>query len=160
MELYFLRHGIAADADGSGDAARPLTSEGKERMRREAATLKAIGLDVDVVVTSPLVRARQTAEIVAEALDLRKRVVEDPRLGPGFDPERLAGILADHRDAGSVLLVGHEPTFSRTIAQLIGGDVALDVKKGSLARVDLPDPKRLRGTLVWLVPPKVLAHQW
>lgn len=157
MKLYFLRHGIAADAHGD-DAARPLTSDGKDRMRREAATLEAIGLEVDAILTSPLTRARQTAEIVADALDLQECVVQEPRLGPGFDHTRLAEILAGYREAEALLLVGHEPTLSMTIAHLIGGGAALDVKKGSLARVDLPDPEQMRGVLVWLVPPKILAR--
>jgi phosphohistidine phosphatase len=118
--------------------------------------MKRLGFALDVIVTSPLVRARQTAAIVAEALGLRDKLVEDERLGPGFDLVRLAEIVRAQRGADAVMLVGHEPSFSMTIGRLAGGG-AIDVKKGSLARVDVADPSELRGELVWLIPPKVLV---
>jgi len=156
MTLYFLRHGIATDASRDGDdASRPLTSEGRDRMRREAKTMKALDLDLDAILTSPLRRARETAEIVAG--EVKVQVVEDPRLGPAFNLEQLEAIIQGHRDKDALMLVGHEPTFSATIGRLIG-DAALDVKKGSLARVDLTAAQPPRGELVWLIPPKLLAR--
>jgi phosphohistidine phosphatase len=109
----------------------------------------------DVILSSPLVRAQQTAEIVATGLDLRDRLVMDPRLGPGFDPRQLKALLAAHRDASTLLLVGHEPDFSETISRLIGGG-RLDVKKGGLALVELEDRASLAGRLLWLLPPRML----
>jgi phosphohistidine phosphatase len=158
MKLYFVRHGDAVEADSwrGDDASRPLTDEGRDRMTRAAKTMKRLGFALDVIVTSPLVRARQTAAIVAEALGLRDKLVEDERLGPGFDLVRLAEIVRAQRGADAVMLVGHEPSFSMTIGRLAGGG-AIDVKKGSLARVDVADPSELRGELVWLIPPKVLV---
>jgi phosphohistidine phosphatase len=158
MKLYFVRHGDAVEADAwrGDDASRPLTDEGRDRMTRAAKTMKRLGFALDVIVTSPLVRARQTAAIVAEALGLRDKLVEDERLGPGFDLVRLAEIVRAQRGADAVMLVGHEPSFSMTIGRLAGGG-AIDVKKGSLARVDVADPSELRGELVWLIPPKVLV---
>ena len=117
--------------------------------------MKAIDLGLDAVITSRLLRARQTAEIVAEALNVA--VSEDPRLAGGFSIDHLGAILAPHRDASAIMLVGHEPTFSTTISRLIGGG-SIDMKKGTLARVDLHDTRQLRGELVWLIPPKILAY--
>jgi phosphohistidine phosphatase len=156
VELYFLRHGRAADAEAwqGDDYDRPLTVDGRERMMREAKAIKRLVSSLDSIVTSPLVRARQTASIVAEALGIADRLVEDERVGPGFDLDRLAAILRAHGDA-ALMLVGHEPSMSATIGRLIGGG-AIDFKKGSLARVDLSDASSSAGKLIWLAPPKVL----
>jgi phosphohistidine phosphatase len=156
MKLYFLRHGDAGDAEKwqGDDALRPLTDEGRRRMTREARNLERLDLGVDRVISSPLVRALQTAEIVATALRRRDRLVEDSRLGPGFGPARLAEILQENGDARDLMLVGHEPSFSTTIGHLTGA--ALDLKKGGVARVDVPDRAQLRGVLDWLLPARVL----
>jgi phosphohistidine phosphatase len=158
MRVYFLRHGLAGDREEwrGDDFDRPLTDKGRERMAREANKMVELSLALDVIVTSPLVRARQTADIVAAGLDRRDRLVEDERLGLDFDPSRLAGILREHPRANAIMLVGHEPSMSETIGHLVGG-ARIDLKKGGLACVDLPDPSSLDGVLTWLVPPKVLA---
>lgn len=185
MEIYFLRHGPAGSrAEWSGDDdARPLTDEGKARMTREAAALQKLGVAPAVILTSPLARARQTAEIVAARLGSPDFVVCDERLSPGFGPHDLADILGDHRGVSSIMLVGHEPDFSLTIGEFVGGGrVAL--KKGGLARVDVDaapaagggefppvgthDVSRVGANdvspahvqLVWLLPPSVLAVAW
>ena len=100
MKLYFLRHGEAGDpAQWEGnDAERPLTDDGRRRMALEARTMRRLELGVDRVITSPLLRARQTAEIVAVELKRKDRLVTDPRLGPDFGPERLVEILRDNLD--------------------------------------------------------------
>ena len=156
MKLYFLRHGIAADREEwqGRDFDRPLTPEGKDRMEREAKAIAKLGLSLDAIVTSPLIRAKQTAEIVASALKMRAS--EDGRLGPDFDERRLAEILREQRDAKSVMLVGHEPNFSETISGIVGGG-RIDLKKGGLAYVDIAGGGDISGALVWLIPPKVLA---
>jgi phosphohistidine phosphatase len=156
MELYFLRHGQAEDAASwnGNDFDRPLTDDGRERMARQAKTMKQLVRNVDAIVTSPLVRAQQTATIVADALKMRDRLVEDARLALNFDAEQLTEILRSHDGATALILVGHEPSMSATIGRLIG-EASVQMKKGSLARVDLPDSMQ-RGELVWLLPPKVL----
>jgi phosphohistidine phosphatase len=157
MKLYFLRHGLADRSEWFGsDFERPLTERGKARMAREAATIAELGIAPDLIITSPLTRAYQTAEIVAEHLDLLDRLIEDERLAPGFGPDELVEILQMHSDAVEIMLVGHEPDFSQTIGHLIGGGQVV-CKKGSLARVDVYDDISLEGELVWLIPPKVLA---
>jgi phosphohistidine phosphatase len=157
MKLYFLRHGIAADrAEQGSDFDRPLTDEGRKRMAREAKALAKLNLELDDIITSPLVRAKQTAEIVADRLKMPDKVIQDDRLSPDFDSQRLARVLQDHANADAIMLVGHEPDFSQMVEQLAGG-AKVDLKKGGLACVDLPDPSSLNGQLVLLVPPKVLT---
>lgn len=158
MNCYFLRHGIAVEPDewSGTDFDRPLTGEGVERMEREANAIADLSLDLDRILTSPLLRAKQTAEIVADLLGLRRELVEDERLAGGFGVERLHSILAAHKEAEAIMLVGHEPTMSGTIGRLIG-DASVELKKGALAGVLLPDASATRGTLVCLIPPKVLV---
>jgi phosphohistidine phosphatase len=157
LRLYFLRHGQAAGrAEWQGeDAARPLTTDGKRRLQREGAALRALDPGLDLIITSPLLRAQQTAEIVASALGPGAKLTTDPRLAPGFGPGQLKALLAAHRGASALMLVGHEPDFSETVSHLIGGG-RLDVKKGALALVELEDRAALAGRLLWLIPPKVL----
>lgn len=156
-KLYFLRHGQAGNRDEwqGDDSARPLTTEGKRRMKAEAAAIRKLDLGLDMILSSPLVRARATAEIVAEAVGPSARLLIEPRLAPGFGPRPLKALLTAHRGAAALMLVGHEPDFSQTISHLIGGG-RLDVKKGALALVELEDRIALAGRLVWLVPPRAL----
>lgn len=156
MKVYFLRHGIAAEpADWKGtDYDRPLTDDGRKRMGREAKAIRELDLDLDAIVTSPLARARATAEIVASALKITS-IKEDQRVGGDFDISSLAEILQDHADAGAVMLVGHEPSMSATIGRLVG-EARVNLKKGGLACVELPDASTMVGELLALIPPKVL----
>jgi phosphohistidine phosphatase len=160
MRVYFLRHGKAENRmDWRGDDdARPLTAEGEKELRREASVLRAMDLELDVIVTSPLARARRTAQIVADELGLGGRLAEDARLAHGFDVRRLEQLLAAHGPAQSVMVVGHEPDFSATVSELIGGgDVVM--KKGGLARVDVTAPVAGGGELVWLLTPPLLGSR-
>ena len=157
MLVYFLRHGLAANAETwrGDDAERPLTDKGRERMSAVARKLAKLDIDADVVVTSPLLRAKQTASIVARALDLSEKVVEDERLAGGFGVDALAAILRDHCDAEAVVLVGHEPNMSATIGHVLGG-VRVELKKGAIACLSFEDPTSSKSELLWLAPPKVL----
>ena len=115
-----------------------------------------LGLRPDLIVTSPLVRAFQTAEIAAQELGLLDRVVVDERLASGFGLPDLSSILGENGGLSSIMLVGHEPDFSMAIGALIGGgDVVC--KKGGLARVDADKISPGSGVLAWLLPPSVLA---
>lgn len=156
MRCYFLRHGIAAEPDSwsGSDFDRPLTREGRERMEREAKAIEDLDLALDCIVTSPLVRAKQTAQIVAARVG--SNVVEDPRLANGFDVERLGEILCAHPDAESIMLVGHEPSMSATLGRAIG-NAQVELKKAALAGIDFGDGSTPPGTLVCLIPPKVLV---
>jgi phosphohistidine phosphatase len=144
MKLYLLRHGVAADRDPRrypNDHARPLTSEGKEKMRLIARALAAMRVACDALVTSPLPRAVQTAEIVAPALGLNQRLTLAEELAPEGDPEALIERLArEYGTAASIVLVGHEPYLSQLIWVLLTGQeqgVGLALKKGGLCRLDI-----------------------
>jgi phosphohistidine phosphatase len=157
LKLYFLRHGEAGSQEDwrGDDSERPLTAAGKQRMKREAAGIRRLKLPLDIIISSPLLRARQTAEIVAKAHGPAARLATDGRLEPGFGPKHLGALVAEHRDAEGMMLVGHEPDFSQTISRVTGGG-RLRLKKGALACVEVEDHGPVKGTLVWLIPPKAL----
>ncbi|MBE0567308.1 MAG: histidine phosphatase family protein [Krumholzibacteria bacterium] len=156
--LYFVRHGRADRAawTGDDDDERPLTPAGRRRLARQAETVAGLDLGVDLILTSPLVRARQTAAVLAAALDPPGGVVVEPQLGFGFDVAALAELLAVHGGADRILLVGHEPSFSTVIGGIVGG-ARLTCRKASLIRVDLDTQEPPRGSLEWSVPPRLLA---
>jgi len=158
MRCYFLRHGIAVEPESwsGSDADRPLTREGRERMEREAKAIDELDLGIDCIVTSPLLRAKQTAEIVAARLGLRAKLVEDSRLADGFNWERLGETLSSHPDSESMVLVGHEPSMSATIGRALG-NASIELKKAALAGVEFADRELPTGTLLCLIPPKVLV---
>lgn len=136
--LWLLRHGDAED--GSPDAERPLTEKGERQSRAAGAALRAIGVSVDACLTSPKVRAAETARLACEPLGVEPR--HEPALAGGpFDAEQLAAGFDD------VLLVGHDPDFSTAVHDLTGAQVRL--KKGGLAGVD-------RGELIVLMRPAEL----
>jgi phosphohistidine phosphatase len=157
MILYFLRHGLAGvRKEWQGDdAKRPLTKKGIKNMWMQARTIGRLGLQLDVILTSPLTRAFQTADIVARELNMVEQLEQGERLAPGFDRNHLEQVLAEHPDAKNIMLVGHEPDFSLTISALTGGGKVM-LKKGGLARVDVTATDPLQGNLVWLLPPKIM----
>jgi phosphohistidine phosphatase len=159
MIVYFVRHGAAVDgADwGGSDGERPLTRKGIDKMERVGERLEELEIEADAIVTSPLLRAKQTAEVLAEALDLEEALSEDERLGGDFDRRGLAGILNDRADAKALVLVGHEPSMSSVIGELVGG-ARIDFKKGAVACVDVSDTSALRGVLLWMASPKILTN--
>lgn len=157
MKVYFLRHGDAGDPNAwqGDDAERPLSAEGRERTAREGRALADLRLKLDVMLTSPLLRARQTADLAAKALKLD--VTDDDRI-VDLDTRKLQAILRDHRDADAIMLVGHEPSMSETISRVMGGG-EIDLKKGGLACFEVRDADSLHGRLLWLIPPKVLLEK-
>jgi phosphohistidine phosphatase len=143
MKLSFLRHAIAVDRGTAGyekDSERPLTKEGEKKMRRIARGMPSIGLSFDLVLSSPFIRARRTAEIVAETFGIEEKLALTPHLETGGDPRRLVEEIAS-RSLGldSVLLVGHEPYLSGLISVLLGGDqqLAIVLKKGGLCQLQI-----------------------
>jgi len=162
MEVYLLRHGIAQDRDPKkypDDRLRPLTIEGTERMREIVRGMLKLGVEFDAVFDSGFTRARQTTEIVTDAYRIDNAdITTTPALEPDRDSAEVLTLLESHKAARRVLLVGHEPQLSLTLAYLTGGrdGDAFDFKKGALARVDLATLKPRSGMLVYLLPPKVL----
>jgi phosphohistidine phosphatase len=159
MILHFLRHGVAGSREEwrGDDALRPLTKKGMQNMVSQAKSMAAMDLKLDLILTSPLARAFQTADIVADELEMGEKLVQDERLSPGFGIDDLAQVLKDYTDAENIMLVGHEPDFSQTIAALVGGGRVL-LKKGGLARVDITSADPLQGELVWLLPPRIMIR--
>jgi phosphohistidine phosphatase len=161
MLLYLIRHGKAAGAAGyPSDAARPLTADGAEEMRRVARRLGKLGVRFDVVLSSPLVRARETAEIVAEA-GIAGAVDQCGALAPGGTLDELLAEMGRRHAQGAerIGLVGHEPTLSQWAARLAGAlALGLDLKKGGVIGLELPDrpPFEGRAALFWLTSPKLL----
>jgi phosphohistidine phosphatase len=159
MILYFLRHGLAGSHEEwkGDDALRPLTKKGMKNMVSQAKCINEMELNLDVIVTSPLARAFQTADIVADELKMGEKLVQDERLAPGFGMDDLAQVLQSYPDASNIMLVGHEPDFSQTVSALIGGS-RLVIKKGGLARIDVFNADPLQGKLIWLLPPSVMIR--
>jgi phosphohistidine phosphatase len=162
MMLYFLRHGPALDRDewNAADRERPLTPSGTERVERLAGFMAGLDLAIEEVITSPYIRARQTAAIVAQSLGLSDCLTEDSRLEPGFDLDAMNSLLTERAGLDSILLVGHEPDLSALLGTLIGGG-RIGMKKGALACVKGVGPLDLRGELAWLLPPSIMSGtQW
>ena len=155
-KLYLLRHADAGDpvAWTGPDDARPLSGKGEKQSRRLGKLLAVGGSSIGPVITSPKLRARQTADIVAEELGLD--VTVDDRLGFGLDAVAVEAILFDAGEPEQPLLVGHDPDFSELTAWLIGAS-SFAMKKGALVRIDTIRPiSQASGTLRWLVPPDLL----
>jgi len=163
-ELYVMRHGIAVDRGSAGfsdDSKRPLTVEGKKKMKQIMAGLIKLGFDLDWIVSSPLVRARETAEIVAEELGTRPPLDLCDALGPGGSPESLISFLAKHSNRKRVLVVGHEPDLSELVARLIGAGrhTHFGFKKGGCCLITfLEFPPKSPGQLVWWLTPRLLRR--
>jgi phosphohistidine phosphatase len=158
MHLFFLRHGKAEEVSSSGnDFDRRLTPEGIQEMQAEAAGLLALGLHIDSIFSSPLRRALETATIVAKALDVDAgSVVVDDRLAAGtFDLDELEELLRRQPESARLLLVGHEPSFSGVVGQLVG-NANLVLKKGGLAYVETAQVRQGAGVLRWLLTPRHL----
>lgn len=164
MNLYLMRHGVAVaadDPDVTHDSERPLTNKGVKRMRRAARGLRRLNIPLDAILTSSVLRARQTAEIVAAALGMEARLEEISGLAPESTVEHLLSGLTRYQDREHLLLVGHEPLLSQMIASLLcnnrGSGLQIAVRKGSLCRIELDGiPPKGPGILHWFLTPKQL----
>ena len=160
MQLLIIRHAIAVDrgAPGIPDEERPLTPEGEEKFREVAKGLARIADHPAALLTSPLLRAKQTAAIAAAAWG-RIEPEDTPALASGSF-EALAAALDRHPDDATVAVVGHEPYVSELLARLLGSrhDDRLGFKKGGAALVEVPGRLAGGGRLVWFLPPKVLRR--
>ena len=158
-ELYLIRHG-SAEARGDAwpdDAKRPLSEDGMSRLKKEVRGLARLNVAVDVVLSSPLVRTKQTAEIVAAALDSRPPIVNIDSLAPGGSYASLVADLEKHARKHSIALVGHEPGIGELAARLIGSRHPIEFKKGAVCRIDLDEiPPSGPGDLRWMLTPKIL----
>ena len=164
MNLFLLRHGLAVDRSKPGlkkDADRPLTPKGKQRLWRVAEAMEEMDLEFDAIIASPFLRAAQTAEIVAEALELRKKLSSSEHLTPNGNPKLLLEHINQLKPAPKdVLIVGHEPYLSQLIGLLVAGNTnaLIDLKKGALCKLEIETLRCGRcATLAWLLSPKQMA---
>ena len=160
MEVYLLRHGIAeARRAGRTDAERKLTEDGKRKLRQVLARARAAKAEPSLILTSPLTRAVETAEIAAEVLRYQGAIVPAEALLPSSSPRAVWRELGAHAGERAVLLAGHEPLLSETASYLLGASrVVVEVKKGALLRVDLEITSgEPRGVLQWLLTAKLAA---
>jgi phosphohistidine phosphatase len=158
-ELYLIRHGLAEPRGEAwpDDAKRPLTEQGMSRLRRSSRALARLGVSIDVVLTSPLVRTRQTAEIVAAAFAPRPAVVNVEALAPGGALSAVMAELEKHTRRSHIVIVGHEPGIGELAARLVGLRRPIEFKKGAVCRIDVDAlPPRDPGALRWLLTPKIL----
>lgn len=164
MNLFLLRHGIAVDHGAPGikkDSDRPLTDEGIAQMHEITDAMRKLNLHWDVILSSPFIRARQTAEITAEDLGLKKKLKFSEHLASGANTRKvIEEINREYQDAENILLVGHEPDLSNLISMLVTGRLDSDfiMKKAGLCKLQTGalDYKKC-ACLKWLVTPKQLC---
>jgi phosphohistidine phosphatase len=164
MRLYLLRHAEAVALEGSNfihDSERPLTEEGLKRMKEVAKAMRLLKLSFDLILSSPFVRARRTAECVAIEFKEVEKLQFTQHLACGGDAEALVRDLAkSHSKLNSILLVGHEPQMSRLISMLLAGhlDMAIHFRKASLAALTVEKPVYSQcAVLEWLLTSKQMS---
>jgi phosphohistidine phosphatase len=156
MELYLLRHGIAEDHAAS-DADRALTVEGREKVHRVMKRAAASGVSPSLIISSPYKRALETAEIAAQELAYKGKILRAGALTPDSSPPSVWSEIREHRDQSSILLAGHEPLFSATVAFLLGSTHSMvDFRKSALVRIDVHSlTQSPAGVLQWMLTPKL-----
>ncbi len=161
VRLYLIRHAIAFERDDKwpDDAKRPLTHKGIARMREVVEGLRELDVEFDLVITSPLVRAKQTADVILAGWDNAPALAVSDALVPGGTPAAVAEVLAPHTKLKNIALIGHEPSLGDLGAWLIGAKAPLAFKKGGVACIEMPTlPVVGAGQLVWLATPKMLRR--
>ncbi len=155
MDLILLRHGKAEDENPEGDFSRNLTEKGREQSRRAARLLKSAGKLPAILLTSPLIRARQTADEFSRTAEIPGAITQS-WLACGMAPETALKELAKFPEFKRVMIIGHEPDFSLLIQWFTGtsGD-SIQVKKGAIACIQIFPPSR-HGKLKYLIPPKLV----
>lgn len=161
MQLYIVRHGIAIDREDPkcpSEAERYLTPEGVEKTKQVAKGIAALKVHADLMVSSPYVRAMQTAEIFASALDYPKQKIRrTDSLLPGAEPTAILRELAREKNASSVFCFGHAPHVDGLLAAAVGAPHHItSIKKAGVALVELKRLAPPNGQLVWLVTPKLI----
>jgi len=160
MNIYLLRHAISVTRGTPGfpNDDRPLTDEGRKKMSEGAKALVKVIEPLDIILTSPLVRASETAQIAAKALHCEKKVMVCDKLQPEYSPKFVIEYLAGFNTYKNIMLVGHEPQMGLIASHLLGLEKEfLEVKKGSLICIEVDSLKpRTTGTLLWSLRPKHL----
>lgn len=164
MDLYIIRHAIAVDEATADyeDSERPLTDKGRKKMRQIAKGLRTLGVELDLILSSPYVRARETAEILADVFKMRDRILFSDNLIPLQRPELLVSEINEKHHVDSLALVGHEPHLSSLIGQLVSENSKIEItlKKGGVCYLtadNLHDQDH-PATLEWLLTPRILME--
>jgi phosphohistidine phosphatase len=164
MNLYIIRHAIAVDEgtpEYEDDSLRPLTDKGRKKMRQIAKGLRALGVDFDLILSSPYDRSKETAEILADVFKVKSDVAFSDNLVPMGDPDLLIAEMNEKYNASSMALVGHEPFLSALIGLLVSENANIDMtlKKGGVCRLSIDDLHHTRkATLEWLLTPGILVE--
>lgn len=164
MNLYIVRHAIAVEAGTPGyddDSQRPLTDDGRKKMKKIVKGLRQFDIKLDKILTSPYVRARDTAEILADGFKLKEEVAFTDNLIPPGNFDQLIDEIVEKHAVASLALVGHEPMLSSFISFLMTGkpDAALMLKKGGVCLLSADDLHReRRATLQWLLTPAIMVE--
>ena len=164
MELYVLRHAIAltcSEAGVSHDSERPLSTEGRDKMKRIASAMKTIGIEVDLVLSSPYVRARDTALLAHEGMGLKNSLEFTDALASGQDTKLVLAELKERfKKSERIMVVGHEPDLSLLIGKVTSlGRLHVEMKKAGLAKIEIHQTHpEIKGTLEYLLTPKVMLH--
>jgi phosphohistidine phosphatase len=159
FELYLVRHGIAEERGDAwpDDSKRPLTANGVARLRKEARGLVRLGISFDAILTSPFVRTRQTAEILAAAFDPRPHLTPTEALTPDGSYAAVIAEVAKQARRSKIALVGHEPGIGELAARLIGSRHPIPFKKGAICCIEVDAlPPAGPGALLWFVTPRLL----
>jgi phosphohistidine phosphatase len=165
MNLYIIRHAIAVDeatSDYESDSERPLTDKGRKKMRQIAKALRSLGVEFDLILSSPYIRACETAEILADMFKMKQKLAFSDNLIPLGNPELLIGEINEKYSVDSIALVGHEPHLSTLIGLLVAENAKIDVtlKKGGVCYLSADDLHHddHRATLEWLLTPGILME--
>ncbi len=162
MNLYIIRHAIAVEPGTPGfeeDSQRSLTEKGVKKMRSIASGLRAFDVKLDLILSSPYLRASQTAEILAKEFNLQEKLAYSENLIPMGNPDNLIGEINEKYSVDSLAIVGHEPTLSSLISTLLVGSptISINMKKGGVCCLALDDLRLERSaTLEWLLTPAQL----
>ena len=165
MNIYLIRHAIAVEAgtpEYEQDSERPLTEKGRKKMRQIARGLRTLGVELDLILSSPYVRARETAEILAEVFKMKKKIAFSESLTPAADPALLIPEISEKYSVESIALIGHEPHLSTLIGALTTENTTLGItlKKGGVCYLEADDLHHTdhRATLEWLLTPGILVE--
>jgi phosphohistidine phosphatase len=161
MKLYIVRHGIAYEPESTGfedDRQRPLTAKGREKVNKIANTLKKLGIQPDLILSSPYTRAEQTASVLAKILDRKKDLQFSDLLIPMGKPDEIIGDIIENHMLDELMIVSHEPCISLLISTLVAGnlDLAITIKNGGVCCLAADDLRiERRATIEWLLTPKI-----
>ncbi|MBI4547219.1 MAG: phosphohistidine phosphatase SixA [Ignavibacteriae bacterium] len=160
MEIYIVRHAVAVPrgTEGYPNDDRPLTEEGIQKMKATARGIAEIIGKVDVIISSPLIRAHDTAKIVAKALKYKSKIDLSKEFLPGNSQNSVLDFLVKFKNKKNIMLVGHEPDVGVLASTLLGSNRPLiAMKKGAVCRIDVAElPLKEPGKLIWHLTPKQL----